>query len=158
MNIRKATLTDLPAVLDLYAHVLDKGLVLSLPAAEALWHKMQTYPNYHVFVAETETDILGTFALLIMDNLAHLGTPSGIVEDVAVRADSQGKGIGKAMMQFALDYCQQAGCYKMILSSNQRRHEAHAFYESLGFAKHGFSFQVHTQHPQASTIENISAD
>jgi hypothetical protein len=29
-----------------------------------------------------------------------------------------------------------------VLSSNARREEAHAFYESLGFARHGFSFRV----------------
>ena len=30
--------------------------------------------------------VVGTFALLIMDNLAHCGTTSGIVEDVVVTA------------------------------------------------------------------------
>ena len=86
--------------------------------------------------------IVGTFALLIMDNLAHQGTPSGVVEDVAVLNDLQGKGIGKMMMKFAMEKCQEAGCYKLVLSSNVKRTEAHAFYESLDFEKHGFSFRV----------------
>ncbi|WP_026996273.1 GNAT family N-acetyltransferase [Flectobacillus major] len=144
MHIRQAQTTDLVAVLQLYADVLDKGNVLSLPQAEKLFHKMQSYPNYRVYVAEEASQIVGTFALLIMDNLAHQGTPSGIVEDVAVQVDQQGKGIGKAMMQFAMAICQESGCYKLVLSSNQRRTEAHAFYESLGFERHGFSFQVIT--------------
>jgi GNAT superfamily N-acetyltransferase len=118
--------------------------VLSVPEAEVLFLKMGNYPNYKVYVAELNNQVVGTFALLIMDNLAHQGTPSGIVEDVAVQASLQGKGIGRQMMQYAMQVCGEAGCYKLVLSSNQKRVEAHAFYESLGFDKHGFSFLVPT--------------
>ncbi len=142
VKIKIATIQDLPNILNLYATVLDKGNILTLQDAEILFQKMQTYPNYKVYLAENEGEIVGTFALLIMDNLAHQGTPSGVVEDVAVRTDLQGKGIGKIMMEFALEKCREAGCYKMALSSNVKRNEAHTFYESLGFEKHGFSFRV----------------
>ena len=144
MLIRQATISDLPSILQLYAEVLDKGQVLSLSEAEVLFQKMSGYPNYKVYVAEQEHQVIGTFALLIMDNLAHRGTPSGIVEDVAVQENLQGKGIGRQMMQYAMQVCGEAGCYKLVLSSNQKRVEAHAFYESLGFDKHGFSFLVPT--------------
>jgi GNAT superfamily N-acetyltransferase len=49
---------------------------------------------------------------------------------------------GKQMMQFAMEQCKQAGCYKLMLSSNLKREAAHKFYESLGFQRHGYSFQV----------------
>ncbi len=142
IQIRQATKADLPAILNLYATVLDKGEVLSIEQAETLFAKMAVYPNYKVYVAENEAGIIGTFALLIMDNLAHVGTPSGVVEDVVVADEVQGKGIGKAMMNFAMERCKEVGCYKLVLSSNLKRHEAHAFYESLAFEKHGFSFRV----------------
>ncbi len=144
MLIRQASTSDLPSILQLYADVLDKGQVLSLSEAEVLFQKMSSYPNYKVYVAEQEHQVVGTFALLIMDNLAHRGTPSGIVEDVAVQENLQGKGIGRQMMKYAMQVCSEAGCYKLVLSSNQKRVEAHAFYESLGFDKHGFSFLVPT--------------
>jgi ribosomal protein S18 acetylase RimI-like enzyme len=142
LNIREALIFDLPNILNLYAIVLDKGEVLRLEDAEMLFKKMQTYPNYKVYIAENEGIIIGTFALLIMDNLAHQGTPSGVVEDVAVLTELQGKGIGKMMMEFAMELCKEAGCYKLVLSSNVKRNEAHAFYESLDFEKHGFSFRI----------------
>lgn len=142
IQIRQAIKEDLPQILNLYAEVLDKGEVLSLEQAETLFSKMATYPNYKVYVAETESTIIGTFALLIMDNLAHLGTPSAVVEDVVVADNYQGKGIGKTMMIFAMEKCKEAGCYKLVLSSNLKRTEAHAFYESLAFEKHGFSFRA----------------
>lgn len=142
INIKEATLFDLSGILNLYSTVLDNGNILTIEQAEMLFKKMQTYPNYKVYVAENEEEIVGTFALLIMDNLAHQGTPSGVVEDVAVLNNLQGKGIGKMMMEFAMAKCKEAGCYKLVLSSNVKRKEAHAFYESLDFEKHGFSFRV----------------
>jgi GNAT superfamily N-acetyltransferase len=142
ITIKEATLKDLSGILNLYSTVLDNGDVLTIEQAEMLFKKMQTYPNYKVYIAKNEEEIVGTFALLIMDNLAHQGTPSGIVEDVAVLNNLQGKGIGKLMMEFAMVQCKKAGCYKLILSSNVKRKEAHAFYESLDFEKHGFSFRI----------------
>lgn len=55
---------------------------------------------------------------------------------------SQGKGIGQAMMRHAFDEARAAGCYKLMLSSNARRERAHAFYEQLGFERHGYSFRI----------------
>ena len=46
------------------------------------------------------------------------------------------------MMEYARERCRERGCYKMALSSNLARDEAHRFYESLGFDKHGFSFRM----------------
>ena len=141
--IREATEADLPEVLRIYAQPeLDAGAVLSLEEARSRLQRFSSYPCYRLFVAEVDGAVAGTFALLIMDNLAHLGAPSGIVEDVGVLPEFHGRGIGKQMMHKARDLCAEAGCYKLALSSNVRRTAAHAFYESLGFRKHGYSFLV----------------
>lgn len=138
--IRQATLDDVKAILQIYADALDNGKVLSVEKAQRVFLKQQQYPDYKVFVAEYNQQLVGTFALLIMENMAHMGTPSAVVEDVGVLPSVQGKGIGKLMMEFALNYAREKGCYKLSLSSNLRREKAHQFYESLGFQKHGFSF------------------
>jgi GNAT superfamily N-acetyltransferase len=146
--IRPAAASDLQAVLDLYAQpALDAGKVLPLEAARQLWQRFADYPDYTLYVAERAGDVVGSFALLVMHNLGHLGAPSAIVEDVVVAPTFQGEGIGKAMMQFALDLCRDKGCYKLMLSSNAKREQAHAFYESLGFTRHGFSFRVDLSRP-----------
>jgi GNAT superfamily N-acetyltransferase len=142
MTIIEASKKHLPQILRLYAEVLDKGEVLSITDAENIFNKMLTYPNYKVYIVEIDYQVVGTFALLIMDNLAHIGTPSGIIEDVVVSKDFQGNGIGKLMMNFAMEKCREFGCYKMVLSSNLKRVEAHQFYENLGFEKHGFSYRI----------------
>lgn len=138
--IRQATLNDVKDILQIYAESLDNGKVLSVEKAQRIFLKQQQYPDYKVFVAEYEQQLVGTFAILIMENMAHQGTPSAVVEDVGVLPSVQGKGIGKLMMEYALNYAKEKGCYKMSLSSNLKREKAHQFYESLGFQKHGFSF------------------
>ena len=141
--VREATEADLASVLRLYAQPgLDDGEVLDEEEARSLYGRFRQYPNYRLFVAELDGAIVGTFALLIMDNLAHRGAPSGVVEDVVVAAEHQGGGIGRRMMEHARTLCREAGCYKMALSSNLKREPAHAFYRSLGFDQHGYSFRV----------------
>jgi ribosomal protein S18 acetylase RimI-like enzyme len=141
--IRQAENKDLSKILILYEGLTkDPDDRISLETARAKFEKLKTYPDYQLYVAEVENEIVGTFALLIMDNLAHRGEPSAIIEDVVIRKDLQGRGIGKEMMKKAMNLCSEKGCYKMVLSSNLSREVAHGFYESLGFRKHGYSFIV----------------
>lgn len=143
ISIREAQAEDLRAILSLYAQEgLDEGSVLPLEEAEAIFDHMRAYPDYRLYVAELEGRVVGTFALLIMRNLIHLGAASGLVEAVGVDAALRGQGIGRAMMEHARTLCRARGCYKMALSSNLKRERAHAFYESLGFERHGYSFRV----------------
>ena len=115
-------------------------------AAEAArrFARFASYPDYAVYLAEEDGVPVGTFALLVMDNLAHGGAPAGVVESVVVAEGRRGQGIGRAMMRFAMERCAAAGCYKLVLSSNVRREAAHRFYEDLGFVQHGLSFSVPT--------------
>jgi GNAT superfamily N-acetyltransferase len=143
LTIRPALKVDLPDVLRLYAQpALDDGHVISTGEAERIFERMARYPDYTLYVAASRNNIVGTFALLVMDNLGHLGTCSGIVEDVAVDPEYQSRGVGRAMMTHAIHLCRGRGCYKMVVSSNLKRPKAHAFYESLGFERHGYSFRL----------------
>lgn len=140
---RPALKADLPEVLRLYAQPsIDDGDVLPLSEATRIWERMASYPNYKLYVAVTGTQVVGTFAMLIMDNLGHLGAPSAIVEDVAVDPAVQGQGIGRAMMRHAIEIARKSACYKLALSSNLKREKAHAFYDSLDFERHGYSFRM----------------
>jgi GNAT superfamily N-acetyltransferase len=142
-SVREAEERDLPAVLTLYGqHGMDEGAVLPLAEARAIWQRFASYPSYRLFVDEREGRVVGSYALLIMDNLAHMGAPSAIVEDVVVDPAGQGRGVGTAMMRHALAESAAKGCYKLMLSSNMKRERAHQFYEGLDFERHGFSFLV----------------
>ncbi|NPU84538.1 MAG: GNAT family N-acetyltransferase [Syntrophaceae bacterium] len=141
--IREAGAADLPRVLPLFGQLgMDDGRVLDGTAAHQLFLKMRSYPDYRLYAAVRDGQVLGAFTLLTMDNFAHLGAPSGVVEDVVVLHGWRGRGIGAAMMRFAMALCREKGCYKMVLSSNRNRKDAHRFYRSLGFREHGYSFEV----------------
>lgn len=145
ITVRQAQVADIPAVLAIYAQPgMDDGRVLTEDAAQRIFAEFTRYPNYRLFVAcdEASGRVVGSYALLVMHNLAHCGTPSAIAEDVVVQPDCQGQGVGRRMMAHAVEQARQAGCYKLALSSNRKRHAAHAFYESLGFAQHGLSFVI----------------
>ncbi len=141
LRIRPADAADLPGVLALYAQPdIDDGRVLPPEDAARLHARFASYPDYVLYVAERSGAIAGSFAMLVMDNLGHLGAPSAIVEDVVVDPALHGRGIGRTMMRFAVERARDKGCYKLMLSSNARRERAHRFYEDLGFERHGFSF------------------
>jgi GNAT superfamily N-acetyltransferase len=143
LHIRAAAAGDLLDVLTLYAQpALDDGRVLPLQDAEKLFARFARYPDYTLYVAEADGRIVGTFAFLVMDNLGHLGAPSAIVEDVAVDPTLHSQGVGQKMMIFAIDLAREKRCYKLVLSSNAKRERAHAFYEQLGFERHGYSFRI----------------
>lgn len=141
LEIREARESDLPEVLRLYAlPEFDDGRVLSLEAAAARLARMKTYPDYRLYVALDEGRIVGTFTLLVAEKILHLGSSAAIVDDVIVDTQCRSRGIGRAMMEAAMGIARTKGCYKLALSTNVRRADAHRFYESLGFARHGYSY------------------
>ena len=72
----------------------------------------------------------------------HGGRRIAVVESVVVRPDQQGCGIGRKLMEHAHSQGTESGIYKVMLSSNLRRSDAHRFYEHIGFERHGYSFYL----------------
>ena len=141
ITIREATERDLSDILLAYSAAgITEGAEFTLEEAREHFGRFRLYPHYRFFVAEVEGGFAGSYALVILDNLAKRGARAGVVEDVAVLPRYQGKGVGRAMMEHALAECRAAECYKMTLSSGLPREGAHRFYDSLGFERHGYSF------------------
>ena len=140
IRIIEAVETDLPEILKLYLE-LDKR-TLSLEIAKKKFDQIKNNPDHKIYAAKKDNETIGTFAIIFINSFAHDGSPSAILEDVAVSSKYQGQGIGKEMMNFAMDRCKEKGCYKIALSSQFKREAAHKFYESLGFEKMGYSFVV----------------
>ncbi len=141
LQIRDAAESDLPAILRILAESgIDGGESFTLEEARDHFALIRTRPGFRFLVADIDGEVVGTYVLQIMEKLGKRGTPAGVVEDVAVLPERHGQGIGRAMMEHARDTCRVAGCYKLALSSNLKREDAHRFYDSLGFERHGFSF------------------
>ena len=145
LQMRIATATDIPTLIDLYAQMDDEP---PLPAETVtkVFQEIANYPNYDIYLAslkESPETVIGTFSLIFLPTMMHPGYHKyAEIDSVTILPAYRCRGFGKQMMQFALNISRQAGCYKMSLSSNVLRIHAHKFYEDLGFQKHGWSFSL----------------
>lgn len=151
IEIRRATREDLPGLISLYEQLEDMGTSRSEAEFSAedirltgeMYARLAQYPDYKIYVAQAGDEIVGTLGLLIMDSVPN-GIPSGIVENVVVERAWRGRGVGRQLLQFAIDKCRSKGCYELTLSSRLANHDAHRFYESVGLRKKGYTFAIET--------------
>jgi glucosamine-phosphate N-acetyltransferase len=68
----------------------------------------------------------------------------GHVEDVAVRAEYQGQGIGYKLVKYATEQAALVSCVRTILDCSN---ENIPFYEKLGYSHYGTCMKI--QHTQA---------
>ena len=79
---------------------------------------------------DAENEIVGILCLTIYR------VPTGIrsiIEDVVVDEQVRGRGIGKALVSYAIELAQQAGASGISLTSNPQRQAANRLYQSIGF-------------------------
>ncbi|MEK7247946.1 MAG: GNAT family N-acetyltransferase [Chloroflexota bacterium] len=146
-KIRPATEVDLPRIVELLAQLSpddpDREDTSSpLPYNYHLVFREMAQGRQRLLVAESRRKIVGTLVLVVVPNLSHKGTPYGIIENVVVDEKYRSKGIGEALITRAVDEARKVGCYKVTLTSNRRRTEAHRFYERLGFARTHEAFRI----------------
>lgn len=98
--------------------------------------------NYHLLVLEADGGIKGTLALIVTQNLSHRGSPFAIIENVVVDEEDRGKKYGETLIRHAIGLAREHGCYKVSLTSNKRRTDAHRFYERLGFKRTHEAFRL----------------
>jgi GNAT superfamily N-acetyltransferase len=100
--------------------------------AEAL-AAMDRSDCFSLWVAELAGDVVGTSQLSLLLNLSHVGRPVAQVESVHVAQRHRSQGIGEAMMRHAISQARARGCFRLQLTSNRLRTDAHHFYRRLGF-------------------------
>ncbi|MCW7541335.1 GNAT family N-acetyltransferase [Aquabacterium sp. A7-Y] len=141
VTVRDATVHDVPSLLELYeSSGLDQPGDNNPAQAVSHWSELRKAGAQVLIAEDRDGRPLGTLTLFILPLLAHRAAPAALVEDVAVHPSAQGCGLGRRLVHEAMERAQAAGCYKLALSSNERREASHAFYDSLGFQRHGFSF------------------
>jgi GNAT superfamily N-acetyltransferase len=138
-TIRDARPADVPRLLVLLQQLSEQSTSPEAevrPATEAHYAALRRItedPNARLLVAEQGGAVIGTLTLYVMPNLSHGGAPFAIVENVVVDAALRGGGHGRLLMAHAEKLAQEAGCYKVSLTSNNKRVPAHAFYNHIGY-------------------------
>jgi GNAT superfamily N-acetyltransferase len=138
-RVREATAADLARIVELLAHLALDGRSREAPGSTLLETYRQAFqavtadPRQRLLVVEVQGRVIGTATLVIIPNLSYQGRPYGIVENIVVDAAARGFGYGEVLLRSAIDEARRAGCYKLSLTSNKRRTNAHRFYERVGF-------------------------
>ena len=147
--IRQATEEDIPRILELY-----RELAITTSEVELSWSpSLDDYrrvlaeicaaPGHELLVAEDQGQVVGTMVLLIVPNLSHGACPWALVENLVIGHGNRRRGLGRLLMDYAIARARDAGCYRIVLSSDKRRREAHRFYRSLGFQASAHGFRLH---------------
>lgn len=133
---REAVRADLPAVIALLADdVLGKARDLTEvdEAYERAFADITADPRNHLIVADEAGELVGCLQITYIPGLGRHGAERSLIESVRVRSDLRGRGLGRRMMEWAVDQARQRGCALVQLTTDKTRADAHRFYRSLGF-------------------------
>ena len=122
--LRPATEDDLPQYIELDRQAFGAPRPMSLAAAR---EKLATASLLQVLVSEADGRVAGFLSLL------RWPQATGAVDDIAVRPDLQGRGLGEAMMRWALAWFRKEGMRRAWLDVLLDNHRALALYKKLGF-------------------------
>jgi GNAT superfamily N-acetyltransferase len=144
--VRPAVDEDLHRIVELFIHgslVEGKEDPADLAPYRAALAEIDRGPGA-VLVAEVEGQLVGVCQLIVFRHLQNRGGRCAEVESVHVHPDHRGQGIGGILMRAAVQRARELGCYRVQLTSNTARPEAHRFYEQLGFepSHRGFKLKL----------------
>ena len=100
--------------------------------AKEILKKIKQNPDHIIYVAIDNKKIVGSTTLLIEQKFIHDGGLVGHIEDVVVRKDYEGKGIGIKLVTSMLERAKEKNCYKTILDCKD---DVKQFYERIGFKR-----------------------
>lgn len=134
--IRRATDADLPRIVQLLVSGSVPGETSPEGGDIALYRSaLQEIENGAgaVLVAQLGDQVVGVCQLIVFRHLQRRGGLCAEIESVHVHTDHRGIGIGSTLVAEAIDRARALGCYRIQLTSNRAREDAHRFYERLGF-------------------------
>ena len=105
----------------------------SFPQEMFAWgfYTMLSSASHLLLVAEEEGQIVGLLHLRMEFQLHHCGTVAEIMELIVSR-EVRSKGIGAALLKAAREQAIQHHCIQFEVTSNQKRKQAHRFYQREG--------------------------
>ena len=138
LKFRPAKIEDLPEIVRMLA---DDFLGTSReryenPLPESYvkaFEEIDADKNNELIVVENEGEVIGTLQITFTPSISFQGGKRATVESVRVDEKYRGCGIGKELMNWAINRARQENCVAMQLTTNTDRTDAHRFYENLGF-------------------------
>jgi GNAT superfamily N-acetyltransferase len=133
--VRAARPDDLPRLIELLAAgTLRSGEDPANPApyGRAL-DEIAATEGCEVLVADDNGTVIGVCQLITFRHLQERGGRCAEIESMHVDERRRGAGIGGQLIDAAVARAEALGCYRVQLTSNKARGDAHRFYERHGF-------------------------
>lgn len=140
--IRKAEKSDVAEIRCLLADdalgatredLSDTGLQRYMDAFDAIDQDSRNILMVATMEGAVDGAVVGVYQVTYIPYLSRGGNERAHIEAVRVSSRLRGQGIGRKMMEFALDEARARGCLLAQLTTDKSRHEAHRFYKQLGF-------------------------
>jgi glucosamine-phosphate N-acetyltransferase len=128
MIIRKLEKKDFEEYILLINEFRSIGLDITKEIFETIYDII--FLNSIIFVLEMNDIIVASTTLLIEQKFIHKLSKYGHIEDVIVNNEHRGKGYGKKIIKYVVDYCKKNKFYKITLTCKQ---ELIPFYEKNDF-------------------------
>lgn len=131
--VRTATLADRTALYDLYAQLqpADPVWPSEAAAADAL-SKVLNHPGATILLCEIDGVPASTCTLFVCPNFTRSGRPFALIENVVTHRDYRKRGLGRQVVQRAIEMAREHGCYRVTLMTGSKREETLRFYETAG--------------------------
>lgn len=143
--IRRGTDADLTRVVELLALGAVPGTREEQRAEPEQYHdalREIDRSGSALLVAELDGEVVGTCQLIVFRHIQAGGGRCAEIESVHVHPELRGHGVGTTLMRHAVERARALGCYRVQLTSNTVRDDAHRFYESVGFSPTHIGFKL----------------
>jgi len=134
LRLRPAVRADVPLILSLIRELAtyerDPGAVIATEAALER-DGFGERPLFQVTIAEWDGEPVG-FGLWFFAYSTWRGQPTLYLEDLFVRPEARGRGIGKEMMRFLARTALETNCGRFVWQVLDWNEPSIKFYESLG--------------------------
>lgn len=143
--IRSAVADDIPAIVAMLA---DDPLGATRESPDDMepyrtaYERLRSDPNQFLMVAERDGTVVGTLQLTVVPGLSRRGSTRSVIEGVRVHGSERGQGLGRLLMEWAIEESRKQGCRLVQLTSDAARPDAHRFYEQLGFTGSHVGFKL----------------
>ena len=92
-------------------------------------------------VAELNAEVVG-FCSLHFHHRLNRAKLQAQIPDLIVAVWARRRGVGRALLERAIELSREAGCFSLKLDSGHSRWEAHELYRSVGLKDVGIYFQL----------------
>ena len=138
LKIRNFTKNDLDDIYELM-NVLYKGKLNYNRFKEIYKLKLQDKNSYYIIAIEDD-NIVGLLTSELQEKL-HRENLQLFIEDLIVKEQKRNNGIGKALLENAINFAKNNHCDVVELTSYNNEIKAHKFYENNGFINHSIKFK-----------------